>query len=227
MERTPIALSLCLAVLAGWTTAVNAAYLIEVDADGADDGVLTFNSNFSFGGDTTTASQSIASTAIGLTGADSIFGGDGVIDVDTYLYTYTPGADVDNLNLPAGNPLNNDGDIAFGLPGGVSGTYRIYATWPFTDSVSGGDTTYALSSGGSDLFSVAIDQNNKGHEWVYVGEADLTAGVTYTLTQTSGTNTFVSMRSSAVMFERVPEPTSIALTAGVGVVLLGVRRRLR
>ncbi len=224
MTRSLLPFSLAL-LLSATTSTARAAYLIEVDTDGADDGVLTFNSHFEFGGDTTIASQSIASTAIGLTGGDSIFGGNGVNDPDTYLYTYTPGVDVDNLNLAAGTPLNDDGDVAYGLPGSVSGTYRVYATWPFTDSVSGGDTTYALSSGGSDLFSVTINQNGRGHEWVYVGEADLTAGATYTLTQSSGSNTFVSMRSSAVMFQRIPEPATAGIVAvGLSLVLAARRR---
>ena len=226
MKWTAIAFSLCLAIMAGPNLA-NAAFLVEIDTDGADDGVLTYSPNFSFGGDTTTAPQSAASPAVGLTGGDSIFGGDGVNDPDTYLYSYTPGIDADNLALGAGTALNDDGDYAFGLAGGVSGTYRVYGTWPETTNVSGGNTTFTLSDLGGDLFTTSLDQNNTGGEWVFLGEADLTAGVAYTLAQTAGSNTFVSMRGAAVMFERVPEPTSIAMTAGAAIGLLGTYRRRR
>ena len=74
-----------------------AAFLIQIDTDGLDDGVLTYNSHFTFGGDTTTASQSAPSTAYGLSAADSIFGGDGVAEPDTYVYRYNPTSDADNL----------------------------------------------------------------------------------------------------------------------------------
>ncbi|QDV77399.1 hypothetical protein [Botrimarina mediterranea] len=224
MKWTPIAISLCLAIMAGPNVA-NAAFLIEIDTDGADDGPFTPSPNFSFGGDTTTASSSIASPTVGLTGGDSIFGGDGVNDPDTYLYRYAPGVDADNLALATGTALNDDGDFAFGLTGGVSGAYRVYATWPETTNVSGGDTTFTLSEVGGDLFSVSLDQNNTGGEWILLGEANLSAGVVYTLAQTAGSNTFVSMRASAAMFERVPEPTSVALTFGAAIGLLGLRGR--
>ena len=62
---------------AGLLSTAQAGYIIEIDTDGADDGVLTYNADFSFGGDTTTASQSATATVFGATGGDSIFGGDG------------------------------------------------------------------------------------------------------------------------------------------------------
>ena len=48
------------------------------------------NANFSFGGDTTSASTSVASQAAGLIGANSIFGGNGSAN-DVYVFSYTPG----------------------------------------------------------------------------------------------------------------------------------------
>ena len=59
-----------LALLAGAGMAISplqSAYVIEIDTDGADDGTVTYNPDFSFGGDTTLAYQSAASSAIGLT----------------------------------------------------------------------------------------------------------------------------------------------------------------
>ncbi len=200
-----------------------AAFVIEIDTDGADDGVLTFNANFAFGGDTTTASQSAATGAVGTTGGDSIFGGDGANDPDTYLYTYTPGTDADNF-FPNPGDLLGTGVVAGGLVGGGDGLYGIYATWPFTQNVSGGLTNFELVDTGTNttVFSTSIDQNDKGDDWVRLGYANLTAGTTYELSQSSTSNSFVSQRAAAVMFE-LPEPASLGLVALGGVAVL--RRR--
>ncbi|MEQ9461526.1 MAG: PEP-CTERM sorting domain-containing protein [Phycisphaeraceae bacterium] len=213
-----------LAMVASLATAgaAQAAFLIEVDTDGLDDGPFTPSANFAFGGDTGTASTSVAGTAVGLTGGDSLFGGDGSA-VDTYTYSYTPGTDADNLVLAAGTALNNAGSFATGLAGGASDTYTFYATWPATTNVSGGDTTFTLN--GSDSSSVVLavlDQNGNDGTWVKLGSAPLTAGVAYTLVQESTAATFVSMRASGVLIE-VPEPASAALMALGG--LAALRRR--
>ena len=206
------------------TTGAQAAFLLEIDTDGSDDGVLTYNPNFSFGGDTTAATQSNASTAYGMTGGDSIFGGNGSTYLDTYVYTYTPSVDADNLFPSAGQDLGA-GNSASGLAGGGVGTYRVYATWPWTDNVSGGLTQYTISTAGAADVVVDIDQNNRGHEWFLIGDivfSDL--GSSITLTQVAGSNTYVSMRSAGVMFEMIPEPASLALL-GLGGLLLRSRRR--
>lgn len=202
-------------------TSAPAAFLIEPDIDGLDDTVLTFSPNFSFGGDTSTASQSIAATSFGLTGGDSLFGGDGSAFLDTYVYTYDPSSEADNLVLPAGTQLG-DGDVGLGNVGGGPGTYRVYATWPFTENVSGGLTTYDVTTSG-DSFSTPLDQNGRGHVWVLLGEIDYTSGP-ITVSQQAGENTFVSMRSAGVMFELIPEPTSLALF-GLGTLSLALTRR--
>jgi hypothetical protein len=206
---------------------VSAAYLIEIDTDGLDDGPVAYNSHFSFGGDTTTASSSVAGTAFGLTGGDSIFGGDGVSFGDTYLYGYDPSVDADNLALAAGQALGG-GNLATGIVGGGAGFYNVYATWPTTANVSGGDTSYSAATAG-DAFATSIDQNSVGDEWVFLGTIAYTSGG-ITVTQTAGVNSFVSMRASGVLFERaaapprVPEPSTLLLF-GAGIAGIWLRRR--
>jgi hypothetical protein len=206
--------------------AAQAAFLIEIDTDAADDGVLTFNSNFGFGGDTTTASQSAASSAFGMTGGDSIFGGNGNLEPDTYVYTYTPGVDADNLVVAAGTALSS-GSVATGIVGGGSGGsggYSFYATWPATTNVSGGLVTFEIVEQATNnvLSSVQVDQNGTGDVWTRIGSANLTAGTTYEIRQIAGANTFVSMRAAGVLIE-VPEPASAALLGLGG--LAALRRR--
>ena len=209
-------------------TSANAAYLLEVDTDGADDGVITFNPNFGFGGDTTTASQSIAAKAFGLTGGDSIFGGDGANAPDTY----DPAANADNLNTTgvelgvdlAGNPV-----YGTGVAGGGTGNYRVYASWPATSNVSGGDTSYA----GNGL-AATVDQNTANDPdgddangvWVLLGTANYDGASPIVIEQTPTVqNSFVSQRSAAVLFERVPEPTTGALLALASLAGIAARRR--
>ena len=216
---------------AGLVNTASAALIFEIDIDGADDGVLTFNPNFSFGGNTTIASQSATSTAFGTSGADSIFGGDGVAIPDTYLYSYAPDTEPDNLVIPAGQDLG-DGNVATGFTGGGSGLYRVYATWPFTTNVSGGLTTYNVTTTG-DAFSVSIDQNRGGaglgDVWVRLGDIDYSSGA-ITVEQTAGSNSFVSMRAYGLLFEPapIPEPSSalLLLFGAVPLVRL-VRQRQR
>lgn len=226
-------------------SSASAGFVVEIDTDGADDGTLTYNSNFSFGGDTTTASQSSPSTAVGLNGADSIFGGDGANLPDTYLYSYTPGVDGDNngANPVAGQVLNQFGTLGSYLDAGSSGLYDIYATWPHTNNVSGGLTTFTLSDGNGTIDSISLNQNSaapprdvtgdgvpdpgSGGEWIYLFSATLDASTTYTLSQQAGSNTFVSMRSAGVLFDRVPEPSSLLLAAAAGLGMTIRRRHAR
>ncbi|MEQ9459962.1 MAG: hypothetical protein RIG82_03280 [Phycisphaeraceae bacterium] len=208
-----------------------AAFIIEVDTDGADDAAVTYHPNFAFAGDTTTASTSSAALGVpGLTGGNSIFGGNAVNEPDTYVFRYTPGIDADNFSPAPATPINAT-DAFRGIAGGVTGNYRIYATWPFTTGVSAIPTTYTLNgSDSSSIIVAAINQNNPsnapnsgfGNQWLLLGEVALTQGVTYKLVQTSSQNTFVSMRAAGIMFE-APEPASAALLLGIGCLI--TRRR--
>lgn len=205
----------------GLASTANAAFVVEVDIDGLDDAAVTPSPNFSFGGDTTAASSSVAVTAPGLTGGDSIFGGNGAGDPDTYLYSYTPGTDADNFSPAPGTALNQN-LAASGIAGGATDTYAVWTIWPETTNVSGGLTTYELFEGGvggTSVMSVSLDQNTFDGRWVRLGYADLTAGTEYVLAQTSGSNTFVSMRAAAAMFE-VPEPGTAALLGLGGLAML-------
>ena len=211
-------------------SSAQAAFVMDLDTDGADDGVVTYNPGFSFGGDTTTAAQSALSLAYGLSGGDSIFGGDGVNLPETYLYRYDPALDSDNLAIPAGTDLGG-GNLASGITGGSPGLYAVYATWPYTENVSGGDTDFAVETTG-DSFFLSLDQNFKGNEWIKLGEILWTSG-DITVTQSSQSNTFVSMRSAGMLFEAldridptIPEPSAIALLGIPALLgLLAIRRR--
>jgi len=202
--------------------AAHAGYLLEIDTDGLDDGVLTYNPNFSVGADTTTASQSALSPAFGMTGGDSIYGGNGNAFPDTYLYTYDPGVDGDNLLIPGGTDLGG-GILASGKTAGAPDTYAVFATWPFTENVSGGLTTFTATTAG-DSFVVALDQNGSGSDWIKLGEITWSSGP-ITLTQESTSNSFVSMRAAGVLFEPIPEPSAFALGT-LGLLTLAARRRV-
>lgn len=220
MKRQAMTVVACVGAI---TSLAHAGYIIEIDTDGADDGAITFNSNFAFGGDTTTASSSVAAPAFGTTGGDSIFGGNGSAAPDTYQYFYTPGADADNLVIPLGTALGG-GNFGLGSNGGSAGMYRVYALWPQTINVSGGDTEYTVVTD-VDVLNITVDQNtNGGDEWFLIGEVNYTGGG-ITVTQNSQSNTFISMRSAGVLFEYVPAPGGVALLgfAGLGF----VRRRTR
>jgi hypothetical protein len=200
----------------------NAAFVIEIDIDGINDGAFILNPNFSFGGDTTTAATSIPSPAFGLVGGNSIFGGDGVVEPDTYLYSYAPDAgDADNLVAPAGTALNTTGDVATGMVGGAPGLYAVYAAWPQTTGVSGGLSTFDLYDKDNTLIATtAIDQNGLNGLWVKLFEVNLlfdpddAIDEPFLLRQQAGANTFVSQRGAGVLFElvrEIPEPSSSLL----------------
>ncbi len=211
------------------------------------------NANFSFGGDTTSASTSIASGAAGLIGTNSIFGGNGSAN-DVYVFSYTPGTDADNTVFAAGAALGDssatdiDGagvtapvyanvpQLASGLTGGRSGLYKVYFTTPASTGVNG--TTLFETAG--NLGTVALNPvnlntggtgtgNGANNAWLHIATVPLTAGNTYSVTMTSSGTAFVSQRAHAVMWEfigpNVPEPATIALAGLAGIGMLVPRRR--
>lgn len=208
------AVSICLLFAAS----SNAAFLIQVDTDGADDGPITYHPNFSFGNGGTTASTSSHSSAVGLQDGDSIFGGDGT-PADQYIFTYDLDVDGDNLGLARGTALNDDGDVATGLTAGSSADYSVYATWPFTSNTSGGGSQFILTDDlSTEVFSIVIDQNDggagSGNEWILLGNGNLDAARTYTLTQTTLDSSFVSQRIEGILFDGgVPEPSTLLMAA--------------
>ena len=182
--------------------AASGAYLIEIDTDGMDDGIITLNDDFFYDFDSSTseASQSSPSRAFGMTGGDSVFGGNG--DPDTYTFFYSPDSQPDNLSIPPDTRLGFE-QTATGLEGGGAGTYRVYATWPFTTNVGGGPTEFTVTSE-DDEFIVEIDQNNRGHDWIPLGDIVYSGGE-ISVFQAAGMESFVSMRSAGVLFELQPE----------------------
>jgi PEP-CTERM motif len=232
MKKTIFGLGCATAVL--MASSAQAAWVMDVDIDGLDDGPVTLNPNFGFNADTGSFGfSSSASNAVGHNAADSIASGGATLGPDTYITTYTPAVDGDNVNV-AGLALNDEGDVGGALLAGGSSLYRIYATWPTTNNVSGGLTTFALNDGIGDLFNIQLDQNtvqdtdgdgSAGDEWIFLGEVTLDANTTYTLTQNSSANTFVSMRLSGYLFDAVPEPASLGLMGIGGLALLSRKRR--
>lgn len=186
--------------LLAMASVAGAGFILEIDTDGLDDGVLTYNPGFSFGGDTTTASQSAPASVVGATGGDSIYGGNGVNFVDTYIYTYSPDSEPDNLVLAPGTELG-DGSHATGAVGGGPGVYRVYAAWPYTENVGSDSVTYSIETS-IDSHEAFVDQNFRGDDWVFLGEVEFDGGA-ITVMQEAGQNSFISMRAYGVLFEKV------------------------
>lgn len=231
MMRLPVLAALLMGLLAA---TANAAFLVQVDTDGLDDGPFTPSPNFMFGGDTTSASTSILSGAPLLPVGDSLFGGNGANEPDTYVYRYDPSSDADNLATGGsflGVDLSGVAKNGSGVAGGGTGLYRVYAAWPDTDNVNLAGVTYEVISGANN-FSVLVDQNTANDPkrgfsdvWVMLGEIEYDGSSGIIVNQKAEVNSFVSMRASAVLFEPIPEPSAVVL-AVVAAVGLAARRRV-
>jgi hypothetical protein len=235
-----------LALASVFLAPANAAYIVETRSGGKG------FADFGFGGDTTSASTSTAtSAAVGTTTAiGSIFGGNGTT-VDTYVYSYTPGSDADNTTFATGAILGSktnfpgNGNVSTGLTGGVSGTYRVYLTVPESINVSTLGSDFTVTQDGASILLSDVNLNNGGtgpdtdpgtafvgganNSWHLLGTVALTAGNTYTVTQASGDTSFVSQRGSAVMWELVapadvPEPAAL-VGFGLASLFFAARRR--
>ncbi len=234
--KTPFLPVLALAATA-FLGASQAAFIVEAHSSGLANG------NFAFGGDTTTASASTPSAAVGLAGTNSIFGGNGST-TDTYVFSYTPGTNADNFSPAAGSLLGSTTgfgtETATGIVGGGSGLYNVYWTSPSTTNVNVAGARMTITGDGAPIIIDPLDGNDGGtgadadpgpafvgggnNAWYLLGTVQLTAGNTYTVTQESNVASFVSMRAHAVMWEAIPEPSSglLALLGGLG---FAARRR--
>jgi len=206
-------------ILVAMAVEVQAVYMVEAHPSGLAN--YDFTSNGTLG-------TSMPSTAYGTTATNSVFGGN--VNPDTYIYSYTPGTDVDNVTIPAGTDLGN-GDLATGLVGGGSGLYNAYITWPTSTNVTVPGCDIVITNDGLNIVLTGVDMNTGGtgnpggnDAWLLIAEnIQLTQGVTYTVTQIANSDTYVSMRSHGVMWEAVPEPCTLSLL-GLGFLLL--RRRI-
>jgi hypothetical protein len=212
-----------------------AAFIVQVDTDGVTQGTAagTLNSHVTFGnGMTGGFSWSAGAAAAGLQPGNSIFGGNSAT-ADQYIYSYTPGTDADNATFTAGQDLGN-GNLATGVTGGASGLYNVYACWNSSTNISddGATPTSYVASGDLGNVTTGLNQDENtngalvGGLWAFVGTVQLTAGNSYTVTQTAPNSLFVSQRALAVMWEAaVPEPASLSVLA-LGTLAVLRRRRI-
>jgi hypothetical protein len=133
--------------------------------------------------------------------------------------------------------------LATGQVGGATGIYNVYFTTVTSTNVDASGSRFDITS---DLPTVSLNPVNlndgntgpdevagtpytggANNRWLLIATVPLTAGTTYTVTQTANAATFVSQRSAGVMWEYVgpvPEPATFML-ASIGILSIGCLRR--
>jgi hypothetical protein len=221
MKMKRVHVVLAMAVVAIVAAGAQAAFIVEAHSSG------WANANFSG----TPRYSTGLSAAVGLKGTMSAYGSTVADPVDVYVYSYTPGTDADNAPIAAGIDLGN-GVLSSGMTGGGTGPYNVYITWPASNNVVS-LCDIVVTNDGADVVTADVDMDDDTNDpvmsdginvWKLIAAGvPLTAGNTYTVTQTSQDGSWTSMRSSGVMFEMVPEPASMLLL-GAGALLLRRRR---
>ncbi|MHC4619905.1 MAG: PEP-CTERM sorting domain-containing protein [Planctomycetota bacterium] len=213
------------ALLAGFASA---AFVVE-----PYDGSLDGTSGRDYDNFTGTPRFSTAqSAAPGLLASHSAYGSTAE---HVYVYSYSPQTDGDNWDTPAYQYFGN-GAYSTQQPGGQTGYYNVFITWPASENVTA-TCDLAITHDGGVVEWLSVNMNTGGtvppgtdylganDSWLMIAESVLlTADHTYTVTQTASAPDWVSMRSSGVMWEfvEVPEPLTLLLM-GLGGLLLRKR----
>jgi hypothetical protein len=135
--------------------------------------------------------------------------------------------------------------LATGLTGGASGLYNVYFASVSSTNVDASGSRFDITSDlpTLSLNPVNLNDGNTGpdevagtpytggasNRWLLIARAvPLTAGTTYTVTQTANAATFVSQRAAGVMWEYVgpvPEPATLLLSTMGILGMACIRRR--